>query len=45
MDNILKKYNNLYKIISKDKYGKKIYIENINKNRRINRGIEVEKNN
>ena len=45
MDNILKKYNNLYKNISKDKYGKKIYIENINKNRRINRGIEVEKNN
>ena len=45
MDNILKKYNNLYKIISKDKYGKKIYIENINKSRKINRGIEVEKNN
>ena len=45
MDHILKKYNNLYKIISKDKYGKKIYIENINKSRRINRGLEVEKNN
>ena len=47
MDNILKKYNNLYKIISKDKLGKKIYIENINKSKRINRGleVEVEKNN
>ena len=45
VDNILKKYNNLYKLISKDKYGKKIYIENFNNSRRINRELEVEKNN
>ena len=48
MDNINKKYNNLYKIKLKDgtddKNGKKIYIDNIKK-KRINQKAEVEKNN
>ena len=48
MDNINKKFNNLYKIKLKDgtndKNGKKIYIDNIKK-KRINQKAEVEKNN